>query len=197
MRCAAFAIRFQFYACALIAIEFAAPMGTGVFAQSGAPATIPDAIPRPGRPGQNRDIDNRVNALIRRMTLAEKIGQLQQANSPFLAKRPSPGLDATSRPRACGVFCEHFRPHSSHRVGPRRRSPFFDAGIVGLLTHFSSGIRSTVSAVRFDEFMEHPEGYRKTGAGLLAALPRLRRRWASHEVRLTVLKTTDVTAVCS
>jgi hypothetical protein len=80
MRYDFFAIRFQFYLVTLVAIALVSSISVGVVAQSGLPVR-PDGIATGAAPHRSREIDARVSGLIRRMTLAEKIGQLQQVRS--------------------------------------------------------------------------------------------------------------------
>jgi beta-glucosidase len=65
---------------ALIAIVLALSMSISVMAQSDT-ATLPESSLRVAPRDRNRDVDARITDLIHKMTLAEKIGQLQQANS--------------------------------------------------------------------------------------------------------------------
>jgi beta-glucosidase len=73
----------------MVAIAFTFVMSTTVAAQSGPPATVLDNAARPAASVRNRDIEDRIKSLIRKMTLSEKIGQLQQANS-VVASRTGP-----------------------------------------------------------------------------------------------------------
>ena len=59
---------------ALLLVSF---MSIGAFAQS-EPATLPKEVTKAAQRGNGRDADARVTRLIGKMTLAEKIGQLQQ-----------------------------------------------------------------------------------------------------------------------
>src|SRR4051812_40487051 len=82
MHRAPFTIRCQLCAGAMIALVFVFPMSASVLAQSAVTATKHDAAAKPVWLDRNRDIEERVSTLVRKMTLAEKIGQLQQLSSP-------------------------------------------------------------------------------------------------------------------
>src|SRR5438046_473441 len=78
MCCAGFSITFRRY---IVATALALSMSIAVAAQTGPPAAVPRATARPAASDRNRITDDRITSLIRKMSLAEKIGQLQQANS--------------------------------------------------------------------------------------------------------------------
>jgi hypothetical protein len=63
--------------------------------------------------------------------------------------------------------------------------------VLGLPDSFLPGLGQGVSTFRFDEFLTHSEGFRKTGAGLFSARPRPAVRSASHEGRFFARITDD------
>jgi beta-glucosidase len=64
----------------LVVMGLVLSLNIGVRAQSASPAS-PKAIAKPAPLDRSTDWDERIKALIRKMTLAEKIGQLQQSNN--------------------------------------------------------------------------------------------------------------------
>ncbi len=64
-------------------IVFAAPMSGAVHAQTGGLATISGKNTGQPETAQNEEIEGRIDGLVKKMTLAEKIGQLEQANTVF------------------------------------------------------------------------------------------------------------------
>jgi beta-glucosidase len=77
----------------LTAIVVLSSINSGLMAQSGT-AALSDSIPKAAVRDRNRDIDTQVARLIHKMTLAEKIGQLQQASS--IAANVSSSTDANA-----------------------------------------------------------------------------------------------------
>jgi beta-glucosidase len=69
--------------CSVALIATATDLKLPVLAQSGKPESVADATGTTAELNRNRDIEARASALIKKMTLAEKIGQLQQATTIF------------------------------------------------------------------------------------------------------------------
>src|ERR1700755_3146243 len=64
----------------LVVMGLVLSLNIGARAQSASPAS-PNAIAKPAPLDRSTDWDERIKALIRKMTLTEKIGQLQQSNN--------------------------------------------------------------------------------------------------------------------
>src|SRR5260370_21454275 len=63
-----------------VAIGLILSINVGVKAQSATP-TSPNAVAKTAPRDHSNDREDRISALIRKMTLAEKIGQLEQSNN--------------------------------------------------------------------------------------------------------------------
>jgi beta-glucosidase len=73
--------RLQHYIRVMVAVSLGLAVSVEVMGQSDSTATVIGGAERRSETKRDIEIENRVRALVRKMTLAEKIGQMQQANT--------------------------------------------------------------------------------------------------------------------